>query len=132
MNIADAVSLRATCGRRKVGCVLVDKHHRILSTGYNSVAHGLPHCPDEEDCGGANEPSGTTHKCIARHAEDVAIAKCLDIHSIHTCYVTTQPCIKCVRRLLDTSCGRIIFKSPYNDEDAKHLWLKHGYEWRQL
>lgn len=35
---------RGTCIRKQVGCVLVDELGQILSTGYNGVARGLPHC----------------------------------------------------------------------------------------
>lgn len=132
IDIADAVSKRATCGRRQVGCVLTDKNHRIISTGYNSVPSKYPHCPDEEDCGGANEKSGTTNKCIARHAEEIAIAKCIDIYQVHTAYVTTKPCIKCVRFLLDTSCTNIVFRDDYPGDEAEELWVSQGRHWRQV
>ena len=132
INIAVAVAARATCGRRQVGAVLVNQHHNIISTAYNSVPTGLPHCPSQQDCGGANEPSGTTNKCIAKHAEEIALIKCPNVYDIHTCYVTTAPCISCVRRLLDTSCKRIVFKANYPGDEAQRLWQQHGYEWRQI
>jgi len=132
IGIAEAVSLRATCGRRKVGAVITDKDYQILSTGYNSVASGLPHCPNEKDCGGANQESGDTSKCIARHAEDVALMKCNDIYRIDTIYVTTQPCVSCVRRLLDTSCKTIVFCYPYPDTKGLDIWRDNGKTWRQI
>lgn len=42
--IAEAVSLRADCTRRKVGAVIFDKNHRIVSTGYNGSPPGGPSC----------------------------------------------------------------------------------------
>jgi len=48
MDIAQLVSERSTCLRRKVGAVLV-RERRILCTGYNGAARGLPHC-DEVGC----------------------------------------------------------------------------------
>lgn len=45
MDIANAVSTRATCDRRLVGAVIV-KDRAILSTGYNGSISGLPHCDD--------------------------------------------------------------------------------------
>ena len=132
LNIAKAVSLRATCGRRSVGCVLTDINHRIISTGYNSVPSGYPHCPDEEPCPGAIDKSGDTSRCIAKHAEDIAIAKCSDIFSIHTCYVTVSPCLSCVRRLIDTSCKRIVFNNEYPDKEAKILWESYNRKWEEV
>lgn len=46
MGLAMITARRATCLRRKVGCVLLDYAGRVLSTGFNGVAKGLPHCND--------------------------------------------------------------------------------------
>lgn len=45
IEIAQVLSRRATCSRRKVGAVLV-KDNRIISTGYNGAAPGKTHCTD--------------------------------------------------------------------------------------
>lgn len=44
LEIAQTLAKRGTCIRKQVGCVLVDELGQILSTGYNGVARGLPHC----------------------------------------------------------------------------------------
>jgi dCMP deaminase len=46
LSIARVVATRSTCLRRSVGCVLTDVSGHILSTGYNGVARGVPHCND--------------------------------------------------------------------------------------
>ena len=47
LDIASNLAKRGTCIRKQVGCVLVDEIGQILSTGYNGVARGLPHCNEE-------------------------------------------------------------------------------------
>ncbi len=131
IRMAVTASLRATCGRRSVGCILTDKNHRMISSGYNSVATGIPHCPDEHPCPGASDKSGDSSRCIARHSEDIAIAKCFDIYQIHTCYVTASPCPDCVRRLLDTSCKRIVYLEEYTNTEGRILWESRGLKWQQ-
>lgn len=44
LGIAEAVATRADCTRRKVGAVILDKDHRIVSTGYNGSPPGGPSC----------------------------------------------------------------------------------------
>lgn len=43
MDIAEVVAKRGTCNRLQVGAV-ISKEGRIISTGYNGVPSGLPHC----------------------------------------------------------------------------------------
>ncbi len=44
LQLAEVTAQRATCLRRSVGCVLVDRHGHVLATGYNGVAAGQLHC----------------------------------------------------------------------------------------
>ena len=46
MDIAEAVSRRATCPRASVGAVIV-KDNRLVATGYNGALAGSRHCTDE-------------------------------------------------------------------------------------
>lgn len=135
MAIAAVVATRSTCSRRSVGAVLVDSKHRILSTGYNGVAAGRPHCL-ETPCPGADYKSGSgLEACEAIHAEQNALIQCPDTTRIHTLYCTTAPCIHCTKMLLNTSCERIVFLEEYPHgravflwQQAKREWIKHEHE----
>lgn len=122
--MAAAASLRGTCARRRVGCVLVDENDRIMATGYNGVARGQTHCIDVP-CPGASAASGTDlDLCEAIHAEVNAIAYCRDVYRVKTCYCTVSPCVSCTKMLLGTSCNRIVFLDEYShNQAAAKLWL---------
>lgn len=49
LAIAQAVSLRADCTRRKVGAVIV-RDHRIVSAGYNGSPAGMAGCLSDGAC----------------------------------------------------------------------------------
>lgn len=134
------MSSRGTCLRRKVGCVLVNQRGHVLSTGYNGVAAGMPHCNDEltvypenwrentkithpHACSGAHAASGTgLDGCEALHAEQNALLQCKNVWEIDTCYCTASPCITCVKLLLNSSCKRVVFGEEYPHSRAKELW----------
>jgi len=81
-------------------------------------------------CSGAAAESGTMlDSCEAIHAEQNALLQCQDVRQIHTCYVTTSPCVTCTKLLLNTSCQRIIYQLPYPQPEAKALWEKAGRTW---
>ena len=130
LRIASLLAQRATCAKLQVGCVLTDESGRILSTGYNGVPRGCPHCIDVP-CAGANAPAGAD-LCEAVHAEQNALLKCKDPDKIDTCYVTHFPCMRCVKQLMNTSCKRVIyFDGTYMQPAARDLWL-HPHGGRQL
>ena len=143
LNMAKLVSSRGTCLRRKVGCVLINARGHVLATGYNGVASGERHCNHEEPnplnlkpdypfaCEGSQSPSGQNlDACKAIHAEQNALLQCRDAWDIEICFVTTSPCITCVKLLMNTSCGMIVFGEPYAHEGAKDLWTKKpGRAW---
>ena len=132
LTSAKAWSLRSTCMRRSVGCVLTDVSGHTLSSGHNGVPRGAQHCTAGTPCAGANCPSGTgVDLCEAVHAEINALLRCPDIDKIHTCYTTTSPCIHCVKALLNTSCRRIVFLDEYPHSEAKLRWERTGREWVQ-
>jgi dCMP deaminase len=131
MEIAHVAAKRATCARRRVGCVIVDANGYILSTGYNGMPKGFPHCIDEP-CDGANYPSGTgLDLCQSLHAEQNAIARLREPFLAHTLYCTTAPCISCVKLILATSMQRIVFDSDYLS-GGKDLWLRANKVWDKL
>lgn len=149
MGLAELTARRGTCLRRQVGCVLLNDRGHVLSTGYNGVAAGMPHCNQQADghepgaarglagppvyphaCPGAHAASGTNlDGCRALHAEQNALLQCRDPWSIHTAYITASPCMTCTKLLLNTSCQRIVFKDPYPHDQAAELWRAAGRAW---
>lgn len=127
LAMAYLVSLRATCSRRMVGCVLVDEKHHVLATGYNGPPRGFPHCIDHP-CEGATAASGTgLDLCAATHAEANALLQCPDNSRIRSAYCTTAPCIHCVKLLLNTGCQRLIYGESYpHANKSLGMWEASG------
>ena len=75
LNIAEAVSQRSTCLRRKYGAVIV-KDDVIVATGYNGSPRKEPNCCDLGICEREklNVPKGERYElCKAVHAEQNAL-----------------------------------------------------------
>lgn len=130
LGIAMCLAHRATCAKLAVGCVLTDKHGRMIGSGYNGVPRGMPHCTDTP-CAGVCAPAGSD-TCIAVHAEANALLNCRDPEQIDTCYTTHAPCLRCTKTLLNTSCKRIVYHEDKLEKPAKALWLAAGREWLQI
>lgn len=129
LNIASEVASMGTCTRRQVGCVLVARNNKIISTGFNGVPPTWEHCRDNpnSDCPAKNAPSGTMlDGCHANHAEQNALLQCGsdDKLNVHTAYVTASPCVTCVKELLHTACCRVVFLEEYTQPEAKSLWTR--------
>ncbi|ADY73366.1 CMP/dCMP deaminase zinc-binding protein [Desulfurobacterium thermolithotrophum DSM 11699] len=125
MSIAEMVSTRSTCIRRKVGAVLV-KDKRIIATGYNGPPSGLKH-PEEVGClrEKLNIPSGERHElCRGLHAEQNAIIQAA-LHGVFTkgsiLYCTHCPCSLCTKMLINAGVVKVIYKEGYPDQLAKEL-----------
>ena len=125
MSIAQMVSTRSTCLRRKVGAVLV-KDKRIISTGYNGPPSGLKH-PEEVGClrEKLKVPSGERHElCRGLHAEQNAIIQAA-LHGVSTkgsvLYCTHCPCSLCVKMLINAGVEMVIYKEGYPDWLAKEI-----------
>lgn len=105
LNIAEAVALRSSCERSKVGAVIVDSSHRIVSTGYNDSAAGFPGCEScprrtSSVCPGSSYDTGPG-ACVSLHAEQNAIlyADRDDVRG-STIYITREPCGGCSKLMV--------------------------------
>ena len=124
MEVVRAMERRSTCVRRSVGCVIVSYDNKILSSGYNGVASGQPHCNEGHLCTAVNVPSGTDlDGCSAVHAEINALIACENVRRAKTVYVSASPCVSCVKAIMPTSIRRIVFAEEYPQPRAKELWL---------
>ncbi len=125
LSIADLVSTRSTCLRRRVGAVLV-RDKKILATGYNGAPSKVRHC-SVVGCIRAklNIPSGERHElCRGLHAEQNAFLQAA-LHGTSlkgaSLYSTTQPCIICAKMVINAGITDIIIKGDYPDKLSKDL-----------
>jgi dCMP deaminase len=125
LSIAELVSKRSTCLRRRVGAVLV-KDRRILATGYNGAPSMIKHC-DETGCirEKLKIPSGERHElCRGLHAEQNAFLQAA-LHGTSlkgaSLYSTTQPCIICAKMIINAGIREIVIKGDYPDKLSKQF-----------
>jgi dCMP deaminase len=112
MDIAKAVSARATCDRKHVGSLIV-LERRILSSGYNGSMPGAPHC---DDVGHMMEDG---HCVRTIHAEANAINQAARFGVAvrdATIYTTASPCWPCFQKIVSAGLKKIVFGELYRDQ----------------
>ena len=125
LDIAEKVATRATCPRRRVGCVLVDSKQHIVATGYNGVPAGFTHCI-EVPCEGATLPSGTgLDLCEAIHSEVNAFLQLRSDDEL-TAYMTVTPCYTCSKMFANSSVTRIVALEEYVHERSREILNNAG------
>ena len=135
MDFAILAAARSGCLSRQVGCVIV-KDKRVIATGYNAAPIGVTECTDRGYCLRQNCPSGTNlEKCFAVHAEQNALAQCAK-YGI-SCegailYVTTQPCTRCLKMIINAGIKEVVFLNAYSDELSLYLAKASGIDIRQF
>jgi dCMP deaminase len=131
MKMAELVSTRSTCLRRKVGAVIVSKDRNVLATGYNGAPSNCMHC-EITGClrQTLNIPSGQQHEiCRAVHAEQNAIIQAakhgnkIDGAAIYT---TTQPCVICAKMIINAGIKTIVYNGDYPDKFSLDLLKEAG------
>ncbi|MCE5194669.1 MAG: deaminase [Nitrospiraceae bacterium] len=139
INIAKAVSSRATCLRRKYGAVIT-KDNIIVSTGYNGAPAGMKDCMEAGKCTRKKLqiPHGERYElCHSVHAEANSIIRA-SVHELNgaTIYVSgaedhgseciSEPCMMCKRMILNAKIAKVV----YSDGNGRHhiinpkKWLK--------
>lgn len=117
MGIVHLLTLRATCLRRQVGCVVV-RDNRVVITAYNGPPSGHPHCLE----GGCD----LSQKCVrAIHAEANAIAFAAR-HGIPlegcVMYIAATPCKKCAELIIQAGIREIVFSDTrIHDQEGVDL-----------
>ena len=102
MSIAILASVRSSCNRLNVGCVLV-KNNRILSMGYNGFLPGAQHKSYVRN----NHEQATVH-AVLNAITDSASRGVSIINS--TAYSTHYPCINCFKLLVSSGIKNILFR----------------------
>ena len=121
MRIAHEVATRSTCPRLAVGALIV-RDKRILTTGYNGSPSGLPHC---EDVGCLIRIVDGRESCQRTlHAEQNAIIQAayhgVSVIGAHL-YCTPQPCLLCVKMIMNAGIEEVRYATGYPDPLAMEL-----------
>ena len=136
LSIAELVSSRSTCLRRRVGAVIV-KDKRILATGYNGAPANIEHC---SQTGCVREklkiPSGERHElCRGLHGEQNAFLQAA-LHGTSlkgaTLYCTTQPCMICAKMIINAGINEIVIRGEYPDKMAREFLEEAGIKIRTV
>ena len=108
MSIAILGSIRSSCDRLKVGCVLVN-NNRLVSMGYNGYLPNAIHVSRVRD----------NHEQSTIHAEQNAISDAASRGvSVNNCtaYITHYPCINCFKILVASGINNIIYLEDYKND----------------
>jgi dCMP deaminase len=122
MAIARLTRRRSTCPRKAVG-VVIARESRIISTGYNGVASGDPHC-SEVSCVLEN---GVCKRAI--HAEMNAIAYAARWGASvagTTLYTTCCPCLNCAKLIVASGIIRVIWEEMYHNISGYDYLVDHN------
>jgi dCMP deaminase len=130
IKMADLVSKRSTCLRRKVGAVLV-KNNQVISSGYNGAPKNTPHCSQTECIRVRdNITSGKNHElCRGVHAEqNTIIQAAINGTSIEgsVLYCTNFPCVICAKIIINAEIKIVYIQNDYNDKLSKEILSQAG------
>jgi dCMP deaminase len=120
LAVAEVISWRADCSRRRVGAVIV-RDHRIVATGYNGSPPGGPSCLKGECPRGQlsydEVPAGSSYQnCIAVHAEANALMYCSREDRLGaTLYINHDMCPDCTKLVAASGVARVV--TPDSDID---------------
>jgi dCMP deaminase len=136
LGIAELVSKRSTCLRRRVGAVLV-RDKRMLATGYNGAPSKVRHC---SETGCLREkmkiPSGQRHElCRGLHAEQNSLLQAAlygTSSSGATLYCTTQPCSICAKMIINAGIKEVVIRGDYPDDFARAFLNEAGVKVRRV
>ena len=117
LTIAEAVSARADCRRRRVGCVIT-KDRRILAGGYNGAPSGAPGCLSGacprgllsyDEVREFTDYDSGPGRCISLHAEANALLHAGREVRGGTAYITDPPCPGCRKLLAGAGIARAVW-----------------------
>ncbi len=132
MEVANAISKRATCDRGRSGCVIA-KDNQILVSGYVGSAVGLPHCDDigHQIKKLIHEDGSITQHCTRTvHAEQNAICQAakrgISVDGA-TIYSRMTPCRVCAMLLINSGIKRVYCERVYHDgKESEEMFKKAG------
>jgi dCMP deaminase len=142
LDIAQVVSERSTCLRKKYGAIIV-KNDVIVSTGYNGAPRGRKNCSDLGYCMRENLgiPRGERYEmCRSIHSEANAIIAASREQMLRaTLYLCctepktgeivggTNSCMMCKRMIINAGIDRVVIRNTKDDYTVVNVadWIEN-------
>lgn len=137
MALASLAAQRSNCMKRRVGCVLVGRERRVISTGYNGTPRGLRNCA-EGGCPRCNDASGSgvgLSTCLCIHAEENALLESgrERIRDGAVLYCDTCPCLTCSIKICQVGISEVVYAHGYSmDNETAEVFRQAGVKLRQF
>lgn len=134
MDVANAISKRATCDRGRSGCVIA-RDKQLLVSGYVGSPTGFPHC---DDVGHqieklTHENGEVSEHCMRTvHAEQNAICQAaktgISIEGA-TIYTRMTPCRTCAMLIINCGIKRVVSERRYHrGDESEKMFAEAGIE----
>ena len=134
LEMANAVSTRATCDRGRSGCVIT-RNKQILVTGYVGSPAGFAHCDEvgHQMKDVKHEDGSVTSHCMRTiHAEQNAICQAAKLGiSIEgsTVYCRMTPCRTCAMLIINCGVKRVVCERKYHaGGESEDMFKQAGIE----
>lgn len=137
MSLASLAAQRSNCMKRAVGCVLVGRERRVISTGYNGTPRGVTNCA-EGGCARCNSGAGSgagLSTCLCLHAEENALLEAGRdrIREGSVLYCNTCPCLTCSIKIVQVGISEVVYNQGYSmDGEAADVFRSAGIKLRQF
>ena len=137
MQLAALAAQRSNCMKRRVGCVLVGRERRVISTGYNGTPRGLRNCAEGgcPRCNDGNSSGVGLATCLCLHAEENALLEAgrERIRAGAVLYCDTCPCLTCSIKICQVGISEVVYAHGYSmDTETADVFRQAGVKLRQF
>lgn len=137
MALASLAAHRSNCMKRRVGCVLVGRERRVISTGYNGTPRGLRNCAEGgcPRCNEGNSSGVALSTCLCIHAEENALLEAgrERIREGSVLYCDTCPCLTCSIKICQVGISEVVYAHGYSmDNETARVFREAGVKLRQF
>jgi dCMP deaminase len=134
MEVANAISKRATCDRGRSGCVIA-RDRQLIVSGYVGSPVGFPHCDEvgHQIKKVTHEDGEITEHCMRTvHAEQNAVCQAarrgISIAGA-TIYTRMTPCRTCAMLLINCGIKRVVCERKYHrGTESEEMFRQAGVE----
>ena len=137
MALASLAAQRSNCMKRRVGCVLVGRERRVISTGYNGTPRGIRNCAEGgcPRCNDGNSSGVGLSTCLCIHAEENALLEAGRdrIRDGAVLYCDTCPCLTCSIKICQVGISEVVYAHGYSmDRETAAVFSQAGVKLRQF